>query len=103
MTETGLVNAIMQQLRRRRVYVVKVHGGPYQQLGLPDLWCVVEGRTVCMEVKLPNGKVSRRQIREVDKLRAAGAIAGIVYSVSDAMGLVDQALREHFNSEEPKQ
>ncbi len=94
MTEKSLVNSIVQQLRYRGIYVVKIHGGTMQRAGLPDLWAVIEGLLFCFEVKLPKdeggGSPTPRQQHEIDKLRSAGAVAKVVRSFSDVQRAVAQ-------------
>jgi Holliday junction resolvase len=85
MKEKQVVNKIIDALRRRGVYVVKIHGGPYQQMGLPDLWCVWQGRLVCLEVKLPGEQPTPRQEHEIGRLRAAGATVAVVTSVDESI------------------
>lgn len=92
MTETALVNSIMQRLRRRGIYVRKIHGGAFQTPGLCDLWIVIEGRLIACEVKLPRelgGKdATPLQKRELDMLRKAGAAAKVVRSWEDVEELI---------------
>jgi hypothetical protein len=83
--ETTLTKKIFAELRRRGVYVVKLHGGNMQTPGLPDLWCVWQGRLSCLEVKVPGGKPTVRQEYEINRLRAAGATAEVVRSVDEAL------------------
>lgn len=85
MTEKTIVNATMKRLRSLGLYVVKIHGGPFQQMGLPDLLVVKEGRTIFLEVKQPGEKATLRQEVEHKKLRAAGAIVVVVTSVEEAI------------------
>lgn len=87
--EKTIVNAITAALKRRRVYVIKMHGSAYQVPGLPDLWCVVDGRLVCLEVKQPGQNPTVRQVYEMGRLRAAGAVVAVVTSVDEALEAVE--------------
>lgn len=88
MKEKNIVNAIMHALRQARVYVIKMHGSAYQIPGLPDLWCVVDGKLTCLEVKQEGEKPTRRQEFEIEKLRKAGATVAVVRSVEEATDVV---------------
>src|SRR5690606_32712828 len=51
--ETDLVNRIRKAVKAEfpDAYVVKIHGGPYQSGGLPDLAVILHGRYYGFEVK----------------------------------------------------
>ena len=95
MTETQLTRNIVKALQQCRaeglpIWWFKVHGGPMQLPGVPDLCCVVNGRAVFLEVKTEKGIVSPRQSYEMKKIRDAGGVAVIVRSVEEAI----QAIKE---------
>ncbi len=48
-----------------------------------------DGRAVFIEVKTPKGRVSKEQLRFIEKMIANGAIAGICRSAEDALKLVN--------------
>jgi len=66
----------------------KIWGGPYQQAGIPDIIGCVEGRFVGLEVKQPGEEPSELQKIELENIRNAGGIAGVVTSVDEAIALV---------------
>ncbi len=66
----------------------KVHGGPFQPAGIPDLLGCVAGRFVALEVKMPGEEPSLIQCRTILAMRGAGAIAGVVYSADEAEELI---------------
>jgi hypothetical protein len=71
----------------------KVHGGPYQSAGIPDLLGCVDGRFCALEVKVPGGKgATRLQLATIDKIRKAGGIAGVVTSSQEAIDLVQRSM-----------
>jgi len=70
----------------------KIWGGPYQQAGIPDIIGCVEGLFVGLEVKQPGKKPSELQEIELQNIRKAGGIAGVVTSVEEAIKLVRTAL-----------
>lgn len=94
--ETVLVRAIRREVSRHwpRAYVLKVHGGGYQDAGTPDLLLCVEGRFYGMEVKAPRpgesaeharGRVTPVQRERLRQIEAAGGVAVVVLSVDEAV------------------
>jgi hypothetical protein len=70
----------------------KVHGGPFQEAGIPDLDGVVEGLSFKFEVKEPiEGAPSELQLETLEEYRKVGAIACIVEISSQAIALVEAA------------
>lgn len=51
--------------------------------GFPDIHILHEGRGYYLEVKAPGNNATDAQKEEHNKLRAAGGIIGIVYSIDD--------------------
>lgn len=95
--ETRIVNAIMRAFGSGwpHSWFVKIHGGPFQAAGIPDIVGVVEGRFVALEVKCP-GKEStttKLQALTIRRILAAGGIAGVVCSATDAVLFVDERLK----------
>lgn len=76
-------------------FVVKVHGGMYQQAGLPDLLAIVEGRVFGLEVKVPGREdtLTPRQAATLAAMRKAGAKATMVSSVDRALAVIEEGLR----------
>lgn len=48
-----------------------------------------DGRIVFIEVKGPNGKPTKEQIRFLERMREYGALAGIARSVDDARRIIN--------------
>lgn len=90
--ESKLSTQIQTALRTRGVFVFKVHGSEYMQVGLPDLICCVRGVFVGLEVKMPEsrGEVSKIQTHRHAEIRAAGGEAHVVCSVREALSIVDR-------------
>ena len=66
---------------------------PGSVAGKPDITgCMRDrkrkGRYIAFEVKKPRGRVTRLQKYKLDQLRYAGAIGGVVYSVTDVKTLL---------------
>lgn len=87
--ESTIVAAIVKALRGRGCWVTKLHGGPTQQAGLPDLLAVYAGRAMFFEVKRPGGEVTRLQSHTLDELKSAGAAARVVCSAAEAVAFFD--------------
>lgn len=55
-------------------------------------WCSPKGRTVWVELKAPGQKPTRAQLREHERMRAAGQDVRVI----DSLAGVDQLVRELF-------
>jgi len=87
--ESALTRRILKALRGRGGFWTKVHGGPYQATGLPDIIGVYEGRFYGMEVKLPKGgQPTARQALALRLIEAAGGVSGVVRGPTDALKLL---------------
>jgi Holliday junction resolvase len=87
--EAIIQQQIMTHLRGMGAWVFKVHGSPYQQVGVPDLLVGYKGRFYAMEVKQPGGTMSPVQTKTIEAIRASGSVAGRVESVEEAVALLD--------------
>ena len=85
--EKAVEQAIMRALRSRGAVVVKSHGSAYSGSGVPDLIGVLPGgRALALEVKRPGGGAATPlQLRMIWSWAEAGAAAGVVRSVAEAM------------------
>lgn len=97
--EKTVVNKIRDALKDAGVkWIMKTHGSPYQQSGVPDLLCIAPrtGRLVGIEVKRPHGtwKVTELQQKQIELIREAGGVAGVATSVEEALLLLDEAMKE---------
>ena len=54
-------------------------GGKYIKAGMPDMHIVVNGISIEVELKAPNGKPSALQIQKLKQIDSAGCIALVVY------------------------
>lgn len=91
--EALLVKRLKSYLERKYGgFWIKVHGGPYQQAGLPDLIGVVEGRGVGIEVKLPGKENTLTKLQELtlSELEEAGAVVGVATSIEDVADIMSQ-------------
>lgn len=71
-------------------FAFKLHEGPYMKSGIPDVLAVKDGRLYAFEVKRPfnMGKPSELQLEQIEKLRAAGAVAEVVTYVAEVAQLI---------------
>lgn len=101
--EAGLVREIVRDVQAEypTAWCHKVHGSPLQTVGTPDLLIVVEGRMVAAEVKHQKpgesrehalGRATPAQLRQIELLREAGAVAGVVLSSGEVLEMIDSAL-----------
>lgn len=101
--EAGLVKRIVKAIKQEHpsAWIFNVHGGPMQMVGVPDLIICVEGKLVGAEVKFQRpgeseqharGRASASQISQIEQIRRAGGVAGVVLSVEEALSLVRAAL-----------
>lgn len=77
----------------------KIHGGPFQKAGLPDLLGFVAGLGIMLEVKRPDdpkSKTSQVQKDTMEELRMLGGIlTGVVTNEFEAVTLVREYLAEN--------
>lgn len=102
--EAGLVKAIERAVKIAHpgAWVFKVHGGPMQMVGVPDLVLCVEGQFIGIEVKFQRPGESQKhaldratpgQRMQIKKIIAAGGRAGVVTTPADALRLIGLALQ----------
>ena len=90
--ESRVSTSIMKEWKRRGAWCMKVHGGPMQLTGVPDIAGVVEGQAIYCETKMPGNKPTLVQWKRIRDLRRAGALVCVAYSVSDAVQMIEHAL-----------
>lgn len=75
---------------------VKIHGGPFQAAGIPDLVGCVKGLFFALEVKRPGeGKISPIQKVTIKKIiRKGQGVACVVESPEEAIEVVRSTLRK---------
>lgn len=94
--ETRLVGRIRAAIRKERpdAWIIKTHGNPYQQAGLPDLLVLTGGTLVALEVKCQQpgesdwaarSRVTTLQRVTLDAIERAGGVAAVVLTVEEAL------------------
>ncbi len=103
--ETVLVKAIKTAIMAMwpDAVVYKIHGGPAQEAGIPDLICCVDGRFIALEVKKQQAgestahayaRTTEIQTYQRDRIREAGGWCSTVLSVDEALDHIRKALGE---------
>ena len=64
--------------------------GRFATIGVSDIICCINGRFVALEVKAPGGKATPLQLDFIEKVKAAGGIAGVVESVTQVQELLNE-------------
>ena len=60
-------------------YVKYWGGGIYTRAGVPDLLICYKGQFIALELKAPNGRVSKLQEVNINKINNAGGVAMALY------------------------
>lgn len=97
MKERDLVKKGLAALKREfGGFWVKLHGGLFQTVGLPDTVGCVRGRFIGIEWKAPGRlhKLTDRQQYVLDAIEGAGGLAFVTDDVTDAVQRVRRWLRK---------
>ena len=90
--ESALVAGIIGALREIPCCVVrKRHGTAWGIAGDPDLYGSINGRHFEIEVKRRSEKPTPLQQARLAEWRRAGALAGVAYSVDEALSILSAA------------
>jgi Holliday junction resolvase len=88
--ESRLVRRIQDLIRKRGGRSFKIHGdSSYQEAGIPDILACYQGRFLGIEVKMPGGRLSRKQERVMQTILDAGGVAIVARSVDDVHRVLD--------------
>ena len=89
MSEAALVRRIIKALKAKYPKDVwyKIHVGPYQERGIPDIIGCHKGRFVAVEVKLPGKEknITEYQKLQIHRIFEAGGYATVVVSVKETL------------------
>ena len=104
MLECALQRKIQKYLKDNlpNAVVWKNHGNQYSVIGLPDIMCVYEEKIICIEVKMPGNTPTKLQEITLKKLKEAGAITGIAYSIEDVQKILENNKLPRRNENENK-
>lgn len=92
MLEGALSLKIVKAMRARGAWAQKIHGGPHQTKGLPDIIAVYWGHGIGLEVKRPGREstVTKLQAKTLRDIRAARGVSAVVTSVEDVDAIMDR-------------
>lgn len=95
--ESRVTNAIRQAVLKAYPGAVlwKIHGGPMQRAGIPDLVGCIHGKFVALEVKHPDAARGLTLLQEatLERIQRAGGLAyGPVTSPEEALRMLAEDL-----------
>jgi len=64
--------------------------------GFSDLFAVKDGRAYFIEVKVKPNKPTKDQLNFIDRMRERGCVAGVAYSVEEAIKIVKGDINEQI-------
>lgn len=83
--ETALTKRVLDKLRKVGGFWVKIHGGPWQTSGLPDIVGCYLGRFYGFEVKVGDNQPTKRQALVLSLIEQAGGVSRVVRDPQDAL------------------
>lgn len=95
-TVTRQITAYLKTLKQagEPIWFTKLHGGPMQQAGLPDLIVLYRGRLFAVEIKRPGGKATQLQLHTLAEMQKAGATVCVARSVDDVRTLIEETMQQ---------
>ena len=91
MNEATLIQSIRRYLGTLpECFFWKEHGGQYGTAGIPDIIVCFKGRFVGLEAKVGKNQPTKLQAATIDKIRQAGGVAAVVYSVEDVKAVMSE-------------
>jgi Holliday junction resolvase len=87
MSECSLQTNVIKYLRSVGAYAINIHGDEFQA-GVPDVIACYKGRFLGLELKAPNGQLSKLQKRNLQKIQKAGGIAEEVRSLEKVRTII---------------
>ena len=92
MLEKQVENKIKKWLEQNNHWYFKVHGGPFQKTGVPDIIACVKGKFVAIEVKRSDGGiVSELQKAQIQKIKENGGVVGVARSLAEFLQILKEA------------
>ena len=90
MSETNLIRSAMRWLGTQPdSWAFKVHGGPCQRSGVPDIVGQVRGRALFAEAKSATRKLSKIQVVTHDRIGKSGGFVFTFRSLSEFRSWVE--------------
>jgi len=94
MKEELVQKRVVAWLKKQKIWYMKVHGGPYQMAGVPDLMIIYHGQAIFVELKATGKKPTRLQAAVMSELARAGAIV----FWGDDPDIIIRELQERFRN-----
>jgi penicillin-binding protein-related factor A (putative recombinase) len=81
----------MIYLRNRGGFWIKVHGGPFQSRGIPDIIGCYKGQFIGFEAKKPASKpkLTHLQAYTLNQIKAAGGHTTMIQSLKEVIDFLD--------------
>lgn len=103
--ETRLYRQVVQQLKALKaegvpIWWFKLHGGPMQRAGVPDLMIVLNGLAVFVELKMPGNKPTKLQVHTMAEIAKANGLVVVATSVEQMVATLRDLLAVPEESEE---
>jgi hypothetical protein len=98
MRESDLQKAIAKRLNSYcGCFFVRIHGGPYQRIGLPDVVGLYRGTFFGLEIKMPGKERNLTDIQRatLKHINDAGGVGEMITSVEQAEEVVFNGKRPH--------
>jgi Holliday junction resolvase len=92
MTEAEITKRAVKAIRDRGHFAVKIHGGPSQPAGLPDIVACICGHFVGIEMKKPEkrGNLTARQQKKLRDIKLARGIGVVCTSVTEVESVCER-------------
>jgi penicillin-binding protein-related factor A (putative recombinase) len=89
--ETKLKLSIQKYLKTLGpdLWQFKVHGSAFQMAGVPDFVGCYRGKFIGIEGKSEKGKLSDKQVHEINRIRKAGGAVCVAYSLEQVKGFFE--------------
>lgn len=83
--ETKLQQQMQDYIKRTYPgsFVMKIHGNRFQKVGVPDLYVIINGVSMHIEVKCDYNKTSPVQDAVIREIKQAGGNACVVYNLKE--------------------
>lgn len=87
MDERQLTRKCIEKLRQKGALAVKIHGGPHQPVGLPDIIGCYHGKFFGIEMKMPGKEntLTEKQAKKLRDIEEAGGVAAVCTSVKECL------------------
>ena len=91
--EARIVKKALKLLRQEGGFWINLHGGPFQQAGLPDIIGCWRGWWISFEVKRPSRKLKATKLQKhiLKEIVKAEGISAVISSAEEALVILHEA------------